>query len=150
MSSPKSWHYLVSLEGKCVFCPITSISMVEGLKNKSKLGTSGLLTPRLNLAISMLNAQTYGLPRSTCAKPASRRKETCTAMGSSPRRSSCGEKPSTRSAVGTRRVRVWPFGGLPWDPAGILGWLRPRGFCDHISVPHLRKQCRIYPPHSMG
>ena len=24
---------------------------------------------------------------------------------------------------------------LLWEPAGILGWLRPRGFCDHVSVP---------------
>lgn len=41
------------------------------------------------------NAQTCGQPRSTCARPAPLRREMCTASGSSPRRSSCGGKPST-------------------------------------------------------
>lgn len=82
----------------------------------------------LNSAISMLNSQTSGRPPSTSAKPTSLRKEMCTATGSSPRRSSCGGKPSIHWAVGTRMVRFWPL-HLP-----ALGASVQTDWDHHVSV----------------
>ena len=126
VSSPRSWHYLLSWESKCV-CPHRQHER-DGGTWKACWGSLGCSPPQPH-SLNAEHTDLWTAPEHLRVASVSQKGDVY----------SYGiiaqEIIQRRETFYTLSCRDQKGEDLLWEPAGILGWPRPRGFCDHISVP---------------